>query len=54
MSENPENIDCYLGVERLPLEDLPPGGLVVDVVDADDVRHVVLTQIVVLPPWTIT
>ena len=40
----------YLSVERLPLEDLPPGGLVVDVVDADDVRHVVLTQVVVLPP----
>ena len=37
-------------MERLPLEDLPPGGLVVDVVDADDVRHVVLTQVVVLPP----
>ena len=49
-----ENIDCYLSVERLPLEDLPPGGLVVDVVDADDVRHVVLTQVVVLPPWKIT
>ena len=50
VSENPANIDCYLSVERLPLEDLPPGGLVVDVVDADDVRHVVLTQVVVLPP----
>ena len=53
MSENQENIDDYLSVERLPLEDLPPGGLVVDVVDADDVRHVVLTQVVVLPPWII-
>ena len=50
LSENPGNVDCYLSVERLPLEDLPPGGLVVDVVDADDVRHVVLTQVVVLPP----
>ena len=50
VSENPGNVDCYLSVERLPLEDLPPGGLVVDVVDADDVRHVVLTQVVVLPP----
>ena len=37
-------------MEGLPLEDLPPRGLVVDVVDADDVRHVVLTQVVVLPP----
>ena len=50
VSENPGNVDCYLSVEGLPLEDLPPGGLVVDVVDADDVRHVVLTQVVVLPP----
>ena len=50
VSVNPENIDCYLSVERLPLEDLPPGGLVVHIVDADDVHYVVLTQVVVLPP----
>ena len=32
----------YLSMERLPHEDLLPGGLVVDVVDADDVGHVLL------------
>ena len=40
----------YLSVERLPHEHLLPGCLVVDVVDADDVGHVLLAEVVVLPP----
>ena len=38
------------GMHGFPLEDLPPGLFVVGVVDVDDVVHVPLTQVVILPP----
>ncbi len=43
-----------LVVQRFPLEDLDPRLLVVGVVNADDVMHVLLLQLIVAPPPTCT